>query len=111
MKLRVIKTVGRNVLQYNVTLPWRYVYPKFVTSVLIENGWEVKVRYRNVDHTPDGPWTYIKCEFPEGTGTLSRTAGRRIRACKSFWIYCMRIHADLERELNGEKVPWHNCVQ
>ena len=65
--LRDIKKVGRNVLQYNFTLPSRHVYPTFVAAVLIDNEWEVKVRYRNVVNTPDGPWTYIKCEFPEGT--------------------------------------------
>ena len=33
---------------------------------------------------------------------LSQTAGIRNRVCKSFWIYCIRIHAKLERELNGK---------
>ena len=62
---RYLQRVGTNVLQYNVTLPSTYPYPEVVAALLIDHGWEVKVRYRNAD--AHDPWTYIQCEFPEGT--------------------------------------------
>ena len=62
---RHLERVGTNVLQYNVTLPSTYPYPELVAALLIDHGWEVKVRYRNAD--AHDPWTYMKCEFPEGT--------------------------------------------
>ena len=61
--LRRLQRVGTNVLEYNVTLPSTYPYPEVVAALLIDKGWQVKVRYRNAD-THD-PWTYMKCEFPE----------------------------------------------
>ena len=64
---RMLEGLNDRAVQYNVTLPSRYEYPDLVAAVLIDKGWEVKVRYRNVEHTPDGTWTYIKCDFPEGT--------------------------------------------
>jgi len=60
---RDLQRVGTNVLQYNVTLPRTYSYPGLVAALLIEGGWLVKVRYRNAGD----PWTYMKCEFPDGT--------------------------------------------
>ncbi len=63
--VRDMEKVGRNVLRYNVTLPSRYSYPALVTAQLIDKDWMVKVRYRDTDE--DDPWTYMKCEFPEGT--------------------------------------------
>jgi hypothetical protein len=62
---RHLERVGTNVLQYNVTLPSTYQYPELVAAQLINQGWEVKVRYRNAD--AHDAWTYMKCEFPEGT--------------------------------------------
>jgi hypothetical protein len=57
--------VGTNVLRYNVTLPRTDEYPALVAALLIDHGWEVKVRYRNDE--ANYPWTYMKCDFPEGT--------------------------------------------
>jgi hypothetical protein len=62
---RDLLRVGANVLRYNVTLPSTYPYPELVAALLIDKGWQVKVRYRNAD--ADDPWTYMKCDFPEGT--------------------------------------------
>jgi hypothetical protein len=62
---RHLQRLATNVLQYNVTLPSTYPYPELVAAQLINQGWEVKVRYRNADARE--PWTYMKCEFPEGT--------------------------------------------
>ena len=62
---RHLQRVGTNVLEYNVTLPSTYPYPEVVAALLIDHGWEVKVRYR--DAVTHDPWTYIQCEFPEGT--------------------------------------------
>ena len=62
---RRLQRVGTNVIQYNVTLPSKYSYPELVAALLVEAGWEVKVRYRNAD--AGDPWTYMKCEFPDGT--------------------------------------------
>ena len=47
--LRLLQRVGTNVLQYNVTRPSRYSYPQVVAALLIDKGWQVKVRYRNAD--------------------------------------------------------------
>jgi hypothetical protein len=63
--LRSLRLLGTNVLQNNVTLPSTYPYPELVAALLIDKGWQVKVRYRNT--AADDPWTYMKCEFPEGT--------------------------------------------
>jgi hypothetical protein len=48
-----------------VTLPFTEPYPELVAALLIDHGWLGKVRYRNAD--AQNPWTYMKCEFPEGT--------------------------------------------
>ena len=64
MILRHLERVGRNVLQYNVTLPSTSAYPEEVAALLINQDWMVKVRYRNADIGDE--WTYMKCEFPEG---------------------------------------------
>ena len=56
--------VGKNVLRYNVTLPRTDKYPASFAALLIDHGWEVKVRYRNDE--VNCPWTYMKCEFPGG---------------------------------------------
>ena len=63
--VRAFGRVGRNVIEYNVTLPSTYTYPELVAAALIEKGWWVKVRYRNTQAT--NAWTYIQSEFPEGT--------------------------------------------
>ena len=65
---RHLQRVGTNVLQYDVTLPSKRSYPELVAALLIESGWEVKVRYRNVDAMDRRrQWTIIQCQFPEGT--------------------------------------------
>ena len=65
---RHLQRVGPHVIQYNITLPARRSYPELVAALLIEAGWEVKVRYRNTDATDHRrQWTIIQCEFPEGT--------------------------------------------
>ena len=63
VRVRGFSRVGRNVLQYQVTLPAVYDYPAFVAAALIEKNWEVKVRYRDIGDQ----WTYIQSEFPDGT--------------------------------------------
>ena len=63
--LRRLQRVGTHVLEYNVTLPITDPYPAMVAALLIDRGWLVKVRYRNADNGDE--WTYMKCEFPEGT--------------------------------------------
>jgi hypothetical protein len=65
VRVRHLQRVGPHVIQYNVTLPPKRSYPELVAALLIEAGWEVKVRYRNVDATRQ--WTIIQCQFPEGT--------------------------------------------
>ena len=68
VRCRHLQRVGPHVIQYNVTLPARRSYPELVAALLIEAGWEVKVRYRNLYATHDRfQWTIIKSEFPEGT--------------------------------------------
>ena len=65
---RHLQRVGPHVLQYDVTLPSKRSYPELVAALLIESGWEVKVRYRNVDAMDRRrQWTIIQCQFPEGT--------------------------------------------
>ena len=65
---RHLQRVGPHVIQYNITLPARRSYPELVAALLIEAGWEVKVRYRNVDAMDRRrQWTIIQCQFPEGT--------------------------------------------
>ena len=61
--------VGRNVVEYRVTLPSVYVYPEFVAAALIEKNWEVKARYRESGKA----WTYEHSDFPAGT-TYTRPA-------------------------------------
>ena len=63
--VRAFGRVGINVIEYNVTLPSTYAYPELVAAALIEKGWWVKVRYRNIEAI--NAWTYIQSEFPEGT--------------------------------------------
>lgn len=61
--IRNISSVGTHVLHYTATLPAHYAYPDLLDAILIEQGWEVKARFR----ANGGAWTYIKHAFPEGT--------------------------------------------
>ena len=82
-----------------------------MSVVLIDNGWEVKVRYRNVVSTPDGPWTYMKCEFPEGSEYALPDDWQKDSSVRELLDILYTYTRGLgERELNGEKVSWHDCV-
>lgn len=59
-RTRQAQRVGDNVIGYRVTLRNCDEYPELVAAILIELGWLVKVRYRNVG----GTWFYIETEFP-----------------------------------------------
>ena len=59
---RRVQRLGDNVIGYDVTIQNCDEYPELVGAILIELGWLVKVRYRQVG----GAWCYLKCQFPAG---------------------------------------------